>query len=200
MPPLDPSRRTAVPSSLLGLALSQLLGAFALSAQELPHRGELPTQAATLIPTSVRAEHEEIQHDLQRAMKTPGPVGVAARDLMEVLDPHFRREEQIALPPLGVLRPMIAGSPPRAVVALVTAMSDSLRAELPQMLAQHKEIAAALRRLEAAARARRDSGAVALALRLRLHAQNEEEVMYPAAVLVGEVLRGRAAPRENPAR
>jgi hypothetical protein len=53
------------------------------------------------IPKSIRVEHEEIHSTLAEATKAAGAVGVAARELAQVLHPHFVREEQIALPPLG---------------------------------------------------------------------------------------------------
>lgn len=56
--------------------------------------------SAIQIPASVATEHEEIHSTLVAATKAPGRVGAAARELAEVLHPHFVREEQIALPPL----------------------------------------------------------------------------------------------------
>ena len=144
----------------------------------------------SLVPGSVRAEHEEIQADLLRAARVTGPVSLAARELQRVLQPHFEREEQIALPPLGLLRPLSNGDrPDRAMAERLAAMSDSLRAELPRMLTEHAQIRSAVIRLEEAGRREPDSAAMALAVRLQLHARNEEEILYPAAVLVAELLR-----------
>jgi hypothetical protein len=61
------------------------------------------------IPESMRVEHGEIHAELVRATSAPGPVGDAARELARVLHPHFVREEQIALPPLGLLAPRSGG-------------------------------------------------------------------------------------------
>jgi hypothetical protein len=79
-------------------------------------------------------------------------------------------------------------------------MSDSLRAELPQMLAEHTGIRTAVIRLAETARVTSDIQAADLAERLQLHARSEEEVMYPAAILVGEVLRTRGRSDTNTAR
>ena len=49
-----------------------------------------------------------------------------------MLDPHFERENQIALPPLGLLAPLAAGKTPAGPQAL--AATDVLRKELPRML------------------------------------------------------------------
>lgn len=72
-------------------------------------------------------------------------------------------------------------------------MTDSLRAELPQMLEEHKAIRAATGRLADAARSESNAEAANLAATLTAHAEAEEQLFYPAAVLVGEIVRARAA-------
>ena len=57
------------------------------------------------------------------------------------------------------------------------------------MLEEHKAILVALRHLKEAAQRAGHADIVAFAEQLALHAQTEEEVMYPAAVLVGRYLR-----------
>jgi iron-sulfur cluster repair protein YtfE (RIC family) len=149
---------------------------------------------ATAIPESVRAEHHAIHEQLEEAMKAPGRVGLAARALATILHPHFVREEEIALPPLGALAPLVADTIPHDAATLLT-MTDALRRELPQMLAEHGRIRAAVQALRGAAQAERAAKYERLAEQLALHAQTEEEVLYPAAVLVGDLLRARMASR-----
>lgn len=55
------------------------------------------------IPTSVRTEHGAIHDTLKEATRATGRVGPAAQELARILHPHFVREEEIALPPLGLL-------------------------------------------------------------------------------------------------
>jgi hypothetical protein len=57
------------------------------------------------------------------------------------------------------------------------------------MLAEHKAIVARLEGLTDAARKARKYAYVSFAEKLVLHAQMEEEVLYPAAILIGEYLR-----------
>jgi hypothetical protein len=110
----------------------------------------------------------------------------------EVLAPHFERENQIALPPLGLLAALAHGEAiPDEVKARALAMTDSLRAELPGMLEEHVRIAAAAQKLERVAREHGDADVESLARQLQVHARMEEEVSYPAAVLVGTLLRHR---------
>ena len=72
----------------------------------------------------------------------------------------------------------------RAVEAL-------LLAELPRMLAEHALIVAALKGLMQAAQEEGHQGYARYAQKMILHAQTEEEILYPASILVGEVLRAR---------
>jgi hypothetical protein len=169
-----------------------MAAALAAAGLALPNGGAAQEQARVPIPESIKAEHEEIHAALVRATQAPGRVGAAARELAAVLHPHFVREEQIALPPLGLLAPLSRGEltpDMRAVLPL----TDSLRAELPRMLQEHEPIRAATARLADAARAEGNTAVVRLAEELRLHARSEEEILYPAAVLVGDLVRMRLA-------
>ena len=60
------------------------------------------------------------------------------------------------------------------------------------MLEEHEAIAAAARRLEDVARAEGNVPVEALAKALLLHARGEEELFYPAALLVGDLVRARS--------
>jgi hypothetical protein len=72
-------------------------------------------------------------------------------------------------------------------------MTDALRAELPRMLEEHKAIHAATARLAEAAHSKSNAEAAELAVALAVHAEAEEQLFYPAAMLVGEIVRTRAA-------
>ena len=150
------------------------------------------TAATIEIPESMRAEHHEIHAALELATQAPGRVGEAARALAKVLHPHFIREEQIALPPLGLLEPLARGEFTPAMLEVLP-MTDSLRAELPAMLEEHVAIRAATMKLGEVARAEHNEPVAQLAERLAMHAKSEEELFYPAAVLVGDVVRARSS-------
>jgi hypothetical protein len=73
----------------------------------------------------------------------------------------------------------------------VLRLTDKLKADLDQMLAEHKAIVAALGNLFAAAKTAGKPEYAQFAEALMLHAQTEEEVTYPAAILVGEYVRDK---------
>lgn len=137
------------------------------------------------IPKPLQAEHEELHARLVKATKEPGAVGAAAREVARLLHPHFVREEEFALPPLGLLAGLASGNV-TPEMAEVLPMTRRIKAELPAMLAEHKRIVAALDELRAAARMAKLPEYERFAEALVLHAQTEELVLYPAAILVGE--------------
>ncbi|HKH90409.1 MAG TPA: hypothetical protein VKA54_01335 [Gemmatimonadaceae bacterium] len=69
---------------------------------------------------------------------------------------------------------------------------DALRNELPRMLEEHTAIRAATRRLGEVAMAEGNAEVVLLTENLARHAQSEEELFYPAAVLIGDLVRARS--------
>jgi hypothetical protein len=154
------------------------------------HGGAVP-QLQT--PPAVAAEHQEIHATLERAAREAGEVGASARALEAVLAPHFRREEEIATPPLALLVPLSRG-PATAGMRAVLPMTDALERELPQMLQEHGRVRAALERFEAAAQRAGRTEYLAFAHALAAHARQEEEILYPAAILVGRYV-ARTAPQ-----
>jgi hypothetical protein len=77
----------------------------------------------------------------------------------------------------------------------VLPMTDALRAELPRMLEEHKAIESATTRMGEVAKAEGNASVERLAETLKLHAQSEEQIFYPAALLVGEIVRSHSAPK-----
>jgi hypothetical protein len=139
-------------------------------------------------PHALKVDHEALHETLRRGTKEGGALGAAAVAVAELLHPHFLKEEEYALPPLALLGALARG-PVTPDMAEVLALTDSLKAELEQMLAEHQAIVAALAGLSAAATAAGKTEYVEFASALTLHAQTEEQVMYPAAILVGEYVR-----------
>jgi NAD(P)H-dependent flavin oxidoreductase YrpB (nitropropane dioxygenase family) len=139
------------------------------------------------IPTSLQLEHEELHAELAKATKITGKLGDAAKNVANILDPHFRKEEEFALPPLGLLVPLAEGQT-WSKMSEVLLMTARLKTDLPQMLEEHKAIVEALKDLIKEAKKASKPEYISFAEKLTLHAKNEEEVLYPAALLVGEYI------------
>ena len=165
----------------------------------------MTTMTRFSVPQSMKTEHEELHQQLAEATKAGGRIGEAAIEVARVLHPHFVKEEEYALPPLGLLVDLAHGQVTPDMED-VLAMTDRLKAELPEMLEEHRAIVAALQRLVDAAHAedladtahqphgpfyRQRPDYAAFAEKLMLHARSEEEVAYPTAILIGEYLKLR---------
>jgi hypothetical protein len=140
------------------------------------------------IPISLKKEHEELHAELAQAVKAGGRTGEAAKAVARLMHPHFVREEEIALPPLGLLAPLSRGHVDPGMADVVK-LTDELEAELLAMLAEHKQIVAGLETLVDAAKGESKPHIAQFAERLMAHARTEEEVSYPAALLVGRYLK-----------
>lgn len=144
------------------------------------------------VPEPLRQEHEELHSQLARATSLGGSLGDAAKAVARVLHDHFVREEEIAMPPLGLLADVAAGRI-QPEMSGVLPLTDALRAELPKMLEEHSRIKAALADLERAAEDQKQPELAEFARKLVLHARTEEEVLYPAAIILGEYLKAKLA-------
>ena len=139
-------------------------------------------------PQSLRVEHEELHARLDKATKAGGATSEAANLVAKSLHSHFLKEEEYALPPLGLL-PNLAESETLPEIEAVLEMTDCLKADLSHMLWEHKQIVIALKALIEAANLEGKEEVVRFAEKLMLHAQTEEEVLYPASILIGEYLK-----------
>jgi len=140
------------------------------------------------VPESLKHDHEELHAELEKAIRAGGQVGEAAKAVAEALHPHFVKEEEYAMPPLGILSAISQGRVTPEMKDVIP-MTDRLKADLPHMLEEHKAIVASLKNLIDAARKENRMEHATFAEKLMLHAKNEEEVLYPAAILVGEYVK-----------
>jgi hypothetical protein len=142
------------------------------------------------IPKTLRVEHERLRAELARATQLGGNTGEAARAVGQLLQEHFVKETEFALPPLGAL-PLLGAGQVTPEMGAIVALTDRLQAELPGMLEEHDAIVGALERQAVSARQEGRPECVHLAEQLMLHAQTEEEVLYPTTLLIGEYLKLR---------
>ena len=140
------------------------------------------------IPRPLKVEHEKLHDILRKATKEAGELGDAAKGVAKLMHPHFLKEEQYALPPLGLLRDLAQGKVTPDMKGVLE-LTDKLKADLSQMLEEHKSIVAALGKLSAVAKKGNKMEYAEFADALMLHAQTEEEISYPTAILIGEYVR-----------
>lgn len=146
-------------------------------------------------PSSLADEHEELFGAVEAATLQPGRVGTAARALADALSAHVGKEESFVLPPLGLIASLAGGDDGSDGAARVRAieLTDELRRCMPEMLAEHRAICECAEALGAAAEVEGLPEVARLAETLLLHVRTEEQVLYPAALLVGAYLKGQGA-------
>jgi hypothetical protein len=144
------------------------------------------------IPKAMKIEHDELHAALAGLTRAGGRTGEAAKAVAKVLHAHFVKENEYALPPLGLLVPLSEGKFDPAM-ADVLQLTDKLAADMPAMLSEHREIVAALKALVEAAAAESNAAGVQFANMLTAHAEMEEQVTYPTALLIGRYVKGKVA-------
>jgi hypothetical protein len=154
------------------------------------HPATAPTAGGLAVPSSMKVEHQHLHHQLAEAIASGGKTAEAAKAVEAALAPHFQEEEAYAMPPLGLLEGIARGQMPTdEQAAAAIAMTDKLRANYQKMLDEHQQVLTTLHHLAEAAKAEHKPRQVEFAESLTLHAQNEEQVLYPAALVLGNYLK-----------
>lgn len=140
------------------------------------------------IPKAIQHGHEHLCEELKNIMIKGGEIGEKAKILDEYMSYHFKKEEEYALPPLGLLLALSEGDwelDPKEAIK----MSDTLHEKLEEMTKEHVHILKLLKDLEVVANKEDDIWAKHFIKNLRLHAELEDQVLYPATLLIGDYLK-----------
>ena len=113
-------------------------------------------------PTPLQSEHQALHAEIDKAAKLEGRTGKATRLVARLIERHFAKEEEFALPPLGLLPALAQGTIEPQMAAAIT-MAAQLHDELPDLLAEQRVIVAALEELMAVAEAEGHAELVGLA-------------------------------------
>jgi hypothetical protein len=171
------------------LALSHGAGAGTIPLQN-------PREPHRPVPLPLLLEHAELDASLKAAARQDGDLGAAARAVLELVEPHMKREQALALPPLRLL-PRLANREFAGDIADMVAVTERLRAELPTLRSEHVAIKRALEELWAIAWATGKPEYAFLAQRVNRHLEIDEQVLYPMSLVVGDYLalmRARTSP------
>lgn len=139
------------------------------------------------MPDSLRARHEAFHAEFVKATQETGKVGDADRAIEKVGATHFAKAKD-AFAPLGLL-PQLAEGKVTPEMRVAIQMAEKLRSGLRQIHGEHRELVAGLKSLAEAAKEEGKTDYVRFAERLTLHIQEEEEVLYPAVLLVGDYVK-----------
>ena len=137
-------------------------------------------------PASMEKEHQDIWQLLIGVQNLSGKTGSVAEKLAKDLKVHIDKEETLALPLLGILRDLVNGKLSSASAKRASSLYAKFEKEYPGMLHGHKELYKVLERLKKVGAEEGHLTAIRFAEALEKHSQEEEEVLYPAALLAGK--------------
>lgn len=143
------------------------------------------------VPSSIKKEHEYLLDKIHKITLFQDSTGRAAIKLNDLLQHHFTEEEDYVLPPLGILPLLASGKLPDSTKE-VTQLCEQLKSQLLHLSAEHQLIKAFMDELMQSATNENHPGIIEFEKELEKHANTEEEVFFPAAILIGEYLKLKA--------
>lgn len=163
--------------------------------------GAMAQQAAPphAIPQSLQVEHTYTLERLTALAHRSGEVGAEARKALALFKTHFALQNDHVLPPLTLL-PELASGTVSPDMRWALAMSDKVKAEQEQIFQEHTEITQAMNALAAAARAAHDQVAQEFAEAALGNSLNDQELLEPMVVVIGDYLRAKLPAEPQPAR
>lgn len=138
-------------------------------------------------PASIKTEHEYLLDKINKAALFKDSTGRTAIKLRELIQHHFREEEDYVLPPLGILPVLASGKIPDQGKNII-GLTKKLKSQLPHMFAEHQLIMAFMDEVVKAAALDNHPEIMELKKELQKHATIEEEILFPTAILIGEYL------------
>lgn len=139
-------------------------------------------------PKSLEEEHEELMGALRQSSELDDETGKAVKELLKILEPHFEKEERVAMPVLGALTELVSGEKIDNLKEIADAQRELLN-EYKTMFEEHQRIGMLIERAEAEAKRENHQEIAEILEALGHHARVEEEVLYPAALLAGTLAK-----------
>lgn len=140
-----------------------------------------------VIPSSIKKEHKSLLEQLHKITLFQDSTGHVALKLYDLIQHHFKEEEDYVLPPLGLLPSLASGKIP-AQSKEVRLLTEKLKSQLTHINVEHQLIKAFTGELLLAAAKDQHPEIIEFESELSKHADTEEEVFFPAAILIGEYL------------
>ncbi len=154
----------------------------------------LPTPSQISTPSSVKKEHEYLLDLIRQFSTEKDSAGRTANKILVTMEHHFSEEESYVLPPLGIL-PQLAKREVPAYSDSILALIKKFRTNSAHMIAEHQLINAYIEEWLNTDGANRQE-ILFFKNELEAHARLEEEVLFPAAILIGEYLQLKIASKK----
>jgi len=147
-----------------------------------------PVSGKIEIPLVILKDHQYFLEKLELATFYGDSTGFYARGLYEVMEFHFKEEEDYVLPLLGIL-PILAGGEFPENAGEIILLSEKSRKNSAVMLAEHQMITHFLGQMMLAAAREGHEELSGFDEALHKHSALEEEVLFPMVVVIGDYLK-----------
>ena len=140
------------------------------------------------VPSSLKKTHVYILAQIHKMTLYKDSSGHVALKLEELMQHHFKEEEDFILPPLGLLPLLAKGQIPEQSKDVIL-LSENVKSYMNHMSAEHQLIKAYIEELKQASDNENLPEIIEFENEVSHHAISEEEVFFPASILVGEYLK-----------
>lgn len=148
----------------------------------------LPFPGKPAVPLVLKEEHDQFLERIRKIASFQDSTGRVAKKLLELMDYHFKEEEDYILPPLGLLPALAKGQIPEQSEKVIQ-LTERFKSNSAKMIAEHQMIKAYLDEMMIAGAKEDHVETAGFDQALQKHAALEEEVFFPAAILIGEYLK-----------
>lgn len=140
------------------------------------------------VPSSVKEEHKYLLDKIYKISLFQDSTGRVAIKLNDLMQHHFKEEEDYVLPPLGLLPLLSTGKLPEQSKEVIV-LTEKLKSQLSHMSAEHQLIKAFMDELIIVAAKENHPEIIEFEKELHKHANTEEEILFPTSILIGEYLK-----------
>lgn len=143
------------------------------------------------VPASLKEDHKYLLDKIQRIASFQDSSGFAAKKLSDLLQHHFQEEEDYVLSPLGLLPMLASGKVPEQSKEVIN-LTEKFKSQLTHMNIEHQMIKAYMEEMKLADKDKNHPEIIEFETEIHKHAKSEEDVFFPAAILVGDFLKLRS--------
>lgn len=142
------------------------------------------------VPEVLLAEHRLLLSAIDSLALLKDSTGVVALKLKEIMEHHFKEEEDYVFPALGTLA-LLAGDHIPAESDRIIQLTEKLEKQHNHMIAEHQLVKAFLEDLLRVSNSEKHQGLETFKKAVLTHAAGEELIYFPAAILVGKYLKAK---------
>ena len=139
-------------------------------------------------PSSLESMHEDLLRLLLAVQRLPGKTGSYAEQVGKRLQNHMNREDEVALPLLGLVQEAAGGHIGQRAATRATSLYARMRRDYPRLSREQKELVRMSEQLKKFGLEEGHPTAIRFADSLEQHCLEDDELHFPTALLVGRIV------------